>query len=312
MLRRHAATRPTEGRVRLTQIRDFLAVVEAGSINAAARRLGVSQPGLTKSLGALEAELGALLLKRSPSGVSLTPPGRAFHVRVRAGYAELAKAQDEVLHGTRAQVALGFGPFFATQVVPPAVLRFRERHPDVQLRLVEALRHSTGPMVRDATLDMSLAPRDPQGRVDPAIRFRPIAHLAQIVVARRGHPLAQARTAAALDGRDWVSNLRRAVATEHLRAAGVPSTRQVIECESSGALAALLAESDLLAVVQHPFLALPQVGTALQEVRIAERLPGLTVGLHTRADAPLTRPAAALAKLLVEIGRKVLQGPAAR
>ena len=39
------------------------AVVAAGSINAAARKLGVSQPGLTKSLGSLEAELDALLLR---------------------------------------------------------------------------------------------------------------------------------------------------------------------------------------------------------------------------------------------------------
>jgi hypothetical protein len=40
-----------------------------------------------------------------------------------------------------------------------------------------------------------------------------------------------------------------------------------------------------------------------------ERLPGMTVGLHTRADAPLTRPAAALARLLSEMGRSLLQRP---
>ena len=108
--------------------------------------------------------------------------------------------------------------------MPPAVLRFREKYPDVQLRLVEGLRHSTGPMVRDATLDMSLAPRAPQGQDDPAIRFKPIAHLSPIV----------------------------------------------------------------------------------------QRLPGVTVGLHTRSDAPLARPAAALARVLSEIGRKVLQRPPAR
>jgi len=49
-------------------------------------------------------------------------------------------------------VALGFGPFFAAQIVPQAVLRLRERVPDVQQRLVEGLRHATGPMVRDGTL----------------------------------------------------------------------------------------------------------------------------------------------------------------
>jgi DNA-binding transcriptional LysR family regulator len=298
--------------VRLTQIRDFLAVVESGSINAAARKLGVSQPGLTKSLGSLEAELGASLLRRSHSGVTLTAQGQAFHVRVRAGYAEMEKAQQELARGAKAQVALGFGPFFALQIVPQAVLRFREKFPHVQLRLVEGLRHATGPMVRDATLDMSLAPRAPKGQDDPAIRFKPIAHLDQIVVARRGHPLAKARTATALASQEWLSNLRREVAAEALQALGVPEPQQIIECESFSAMLTLLAGSDMLAVVQHPFLGMPQVAQAVQQIPIAERLPGLTVGLHTRADAPLTRPAAALAKLLSEVGRKLLQkGPSA-
>jgi LysR family transcriptional regulator, regulator of abg operon len=293
--------------MRLTQIRDFLTVVECGSINAAARKLGVSQPGLTKSLGSLEAELGASLLKRAPTGVTLTAPGRTFHVRLRAGYAELVKAQEELAREAKAQVALGFGPFFAAQVVPQAVLRWREKFPDVQLRWGGGLRHPTGPMVRDATLDMSLAPRPPQGQDDPAIRFKPIAHLEQMVVARRGHPLIKSRSGGALAGQEWLSNLRRAATADALRAIGAPEARQITECESFSAMLTLLAGSNLLAVVQHPFLDMPQMAEALQQVPIAERLPGMTVGLHTRADAPLTRPAAALSRLLSEVGREVLQ-----
>ncbi len=293
--------------MKLSQIRDFLAVVEAGSINAAARKLGVSQPGLTKSLGALETELGASLLKRAPTGVTLTRQGQAFHVRVSAGYAELAKAQEELARGAKTQVALGFGPFFAAQIVPRAVKLFREKFPDVQLRLVEGLRHATGPMVRDATLDMSLAPRPPPGLEDPAIRFKPIAHLQQIVVARRGHPLASVRAAAALASDEWLTSKRHDVTAEALRALGVPEPMQITECESFSAMLTLLAESDMLAVVPHPFLDMPHVAQAVQQIPIAERLTGLTVGLHTRANAPLTKPAAALARLLLEIGRRVLQ-----
>lgn len=292
--------------MRLTQIRDFLAVVESGSISATARKLGVSQPGLTKSLSSLEAELGASLLKRTPTGVTLTREGQAFHVRVRAGYAELAKAQEELGRGARPHVALGFGPFFAAQIVPQAVMRFREKFPDVQLRLVEGLRHATGPMVRDATLDMAMAPRAPRHLDDPAIRFKPIAHLDQIVVARRGHPLAKARSAAALASGEWLCSLRRDVTAEALGALGAPEPQQITECESFGAMLTLLAESDMLAVVPHPFLDMPHVGQLVQQVPIAERLPGLTVGLHTRADAPLTQPAAALARLLADVGRRAL------
>ena len=293
--------------MRLTQIRDFLAVIESGSISATARKLGVSQPGLTKSLGSLEAELGAALLKRSPTGVTLTRQGHAFHVRARAGYAELAKAQEELARGAKTQVALGFGPFFAAQIVPQAVMRWREKFPDVELRLLESLGHVTRPMVRDATLDMTLAPRAPRVRDDPAIRFRPIAHLDQIVVARRGHPLAKARSAGDLASEEWLSSLRRDATAEALRAIGVPEPRQITECESFSALLTLLGGSDMLAVVQHPFLDMPQVAQVIQEIPIPQRLPGLTVGLHVRADAPLTKPAAALARLLSETGRRLLQ-----
>lgn len=58
--------------------------------------------------------------------------------------------------------------------------------------------------------------------------------------------------------------------------------------------------------VPCPLISLNRV-RGVQEIRVAERLPGLTVGLHTRADAPLTRPAAALARLLLDIGRTLLQ-----
>lgn len=293
--------------MKLAQIRDFLAVIESGSISAAARKLGVSQPGLTKSLGLLEAELGAALLRRSPTGVTLTRQGHAFHVRARAGYTELAKAREELSRGAASQVALGFGPFFAAAVVPQAVLRFREKFPDVQLRLVEGLRHATGPMVRDGTLDISLAPRPPSQPADPAIRFRPIAHLDQIVVARRGHPMARARSAGALSAEEWLSNLRRDVAAGALRALGVPEPNRITECESFSTLLALLSGSDMMAVVQRPFLDMPRVAEHVQEIPIAERLPGMTVGMHTRADAPLTRPAAALARILTEVGRRLLQ-----
>lgn len=293
--------------MKLAQIRDFLAVVETGSISATARRFGVSQPGLTKSLSLLEAELGAPLLERTSTGVTLTRQGLAFHVRAHAGYAELAKAQEELAIGANGQVALGFGPFFATQIVPQAVLRFREKYPDVQLRLVEGLRHATGPMVRDGTLDMSLAPRAPKATADPAMRFKPIAHLDQIVVGRRAHPLARAKSACDLSDQEWICNARRDATAAMLRGLGIPEPKRITECESLGTMLGLLASSDMLAVVQHPFLGMQQVAQQVKEIQIAEQLPGLTVGLHTRADAPLTRPAEALARILADVGRRLLQ-----
>jgi hypothetical protein len=113
--------------------------------------------------------------------------------------------------------------------------------------------------------------------------------------------------AATLASQQWVSNLRRGATAEALRAIGAPEPRQITECESFSAMPTLLAGSDMLAMVQHPFLGMPQVAGAIQQIPIAERLPWMTEGLHTRADPPLTLPAAALDRLLSEVGRGVLQ-----
>src|SRR5215472_5066258 len=80
----------------LSQIRDFVAVVEAGGIRAAARKLGVSQPAITRSVRSLEAELPAPLVRSTTTEVVPTPPGRAFFATPRAAQAKLRKTKKEV------------------------------------------------------------------------------------------------------------------------------------------------------------------------------------------------------------------------
>jgi LysR family transcriptional regulator, regulator of abg operon len=82
--------------MRLSQLRDFVSIVEAGSIRAAARAHGVSHPAMTKSLRTLEQEVGVPLLRRNTRGVVCTPAGSAFLARARAIGAELRKARDDL------------------------------------------------------------------------------------------------------------------------------------------------------------------------------------------------------------------------
>ena len=58
-----------------TSLRDFLAVAETGSLSRAARRLGLSQPTLTRRMAALEERFHAELFRRTPRGVELTEAG---------------------------------------------------------------------------------------------------------------------------------------------------------------------------------------------------------------------------------------------
>src|SRR6266853_1679303 len=184
--------------MRLRQIRDFLAVVESGSIRAAARKLGVSQPGITKSVRSLEAELHVQLLQRTPHGVVPTPSGRAFLARAQVAQSELRKAEEEAVQAEGegvGSVAFGVGPTSAFQIVPEAVTHFRRQFPHARLRILEGVPRVLLPLVRDETLDLATGPR-PDAKLDPALAFRPLFREDIVVVARKGHPLRNARSPA--------------------------------------------------------------------------------------------------------------------
>ncbi len=294
--------------MRLTQIRDFLTVVETGSITAAARALGVSQPGITKSIGGLEAELAVALLQRTPRGVTLTRFGRSFYARARAAHSELDKAQQELLQmkGLRTgKVAVGFGPWAAALILPDAVLRFRQRYPDVELRLLEGFGHALFPLLRNEALDMVMALRLPGHSKDPALRFRPVFHNEQIVVGRRGHPLTRAQSVIELASTTWLSFEPRAAVDQVLNDLGFAAARQVILCESLNVMLGLLSDSDMLAMVSRRLLALPWARNVIEEIPTAKRMPSLTTGVYTSASALLTPAAAYMAKMLMETGREL-------
>ena len=65
--------------MKIIQLKYFIAVIDYGSINKAAERLYVSQPSLSRSIQALENEIGKPLLIRTNHGVSMTPTGRLVY-----------------------------------------------------------------------------------------------------------------------------------------------------------------------------------------------------------------------------------------
>ena len=71
----------------LLQLKSFVTVVEQGGFTAASRRLGLSQPAVSRAVATLEKELGLPLLVRSRDGLSLTEAGSLAltHARKRCG-----------------------------------------------------------------------------------------------------------------------------------------------------------------------------------------------------------------------------------
>jgi len=95
--------------VSLEQLRGFVAVAEEAHFGRAARRLGASQPALSRSIQRLEEELGVALLERSGRGVRLAPAGAAFLGHARELLERVALARSAALGGASALAPLRLG-----------------------------------------------------------------------------------------------------------------------------------------------------------------------------------------------------------
>jgi len=123
---------------RLTDLETFIAVVEAGSFTAAARRLGRSKASVSRQVRALEEWLGVALLHRTTRNMSLTDPGAAFHERASGALADLEEAVAAVgsLHGSpsgRLRVSLPIA--YGLRVAAPVLLEMTHEHPSLELDL---------------------------------------------------------------------------------------------------------------------------------------------------------------------------------
>src|SRR5262245_28098759 len=122
-----------------TALRDFLAVAEGGSLSAAARRLGVSQPTLTRRMAALEERLGAELFLRTPRGLELTEAGEAIleparHMEQEARNAEVAvTGRDRALAGP---VRITATEGLAIDWLTPELAVFRRNHPEIEIQFL--------------------------------------------------------------------------------------------------------------------------------------------------------------------------------
>ena len=291
----------------LNQIRDFIAVVESGGIRAAARRLGVSQPAITRSVRGLETELRARLLRRTPTGVVPTQPGRALFTRARAAQAELRKAEEEVdqLAQPARAVAFGVSPTSAIMVAE-AITRFRQQFPQARIHIAEGLPHSLIAMVRDETLDFAIC-RRALVKLDSGLAFRPLFRNDFAVVARKGHPLEKASSLAHLADACWTSLLPLDAPdgpfAQAFSPTGLPVPKHVIQCGSYNTAIRLIAKTDMLGFLVRQLLSDPLLGDLLREIPVAEPLPSFAVGTFTRTGTPLTEVAAAMAKAVISAAR---------
>ena len=172
-------------------IRSFVAVAETGSLSAAARRIGVSQPTLGRHVAEMESALGVVLFRRGRSGYDLTESGMALYERGRAvgeqaaAFTRLAEGRTVAVAGT---VRVTASEIIATYALPAITAKLAVAEPDIEVEIV-ASNQVENLLRRDADIAVRMTEPAQLDLVARRIADLPlVACAARSYLARRGRP----------------------------------------------------------------------------------------------------------------------------
>ena len=171
----------------LRLLRYFVAVAEERHFGRAAARLHMTQPPLSRAVRELEADLGAVLLHRSPAGVTLTAAGSVLYDEARALLEQADQARARVAAAGRAAITVGTLADSAEEAGSRIAAAFRQVNPEVRVRVREADFTDPTAGLRAGLADVALTytPFDRTGISTCVLRTEPVG-----VVLRAGDPLA--------------------------------------------------------------------------------------------------------------------------
>ena len=170
-------------RLKLPLLRVADALEAHGSLLKASSALGVGQPALTRSLQELEEIVGARLFERHARGVRATEAGRVVIRLARRVLADLRRADEEL-----DLVGNPEGGTVAIGVLPGALIRLKQRHPAIQVRLQQGRTEELLPLLAAGEVEMVLGrlypPATPDGFLREALWEEPVS-----ILARADHPI---------------------------------------------------------------------------------------------------------------------------
>jgi DNA-binding transcriptional LysR family regulator len=123
------------------QLKAFLETAETGSLSAAARKLGLTQPTLSRQVAAIEQRMGVTLFERVGKAMALTPTGLDLlhHARAMGASAEAlglaASGRSQALGGV---VSVSATDTLAAHLLPPLVRQLREREPGIAIEVISS------------------------------------------------------------------------------------------------------------------------------------------------------------------------------
>ena len=265
----------TESSPEWSDLRIFLAIARAGTLGAAARKLGQSQPTMGRRLRALEAGVGHTLFQRTNEGLVLTEEGSLVLVHAERMEDE-ALALERQLSGQDLQLEgalrLSSSDWFGIHVLAPVLAEFGRNHPQVEVELLTDARLYSLPR-READMVFRIQPFD-----EPEVISRKLMHITYGVYL--GPSVARPRPG---DGTDTslitmdaaFGDMADAVWLKRM----LPQARVIARSNNRDVQARLCAEGIGVAVLPRP---LGDASRGLRRIDLGEEPPGRDtwVGYH--------------------------------
>lgn len=253
-------------------LRQFLAVVNEGTLTGAAQKVAVTQPALTKSIRKLESALGVPLFERLPRGITLTVYGRTLLPHAQRIVAECRLADLELQSfgmGHKGLLRIGAGLMFGATYVPTAISDLYPRYPGVAFQLTSGATEVNFPLLCAGELDLMFGLLPPIASIPDHLTYRPILELTSRVVAGANHPLARRRSVRAAELANWpwvviqhdrelVNNILAALTTE-----GARTPKIAVEVSSLSSLVRLLRGGTYLSCFAEPIATMPDLDLVL-------------------------------------------------
>ncbi|KAF1018702.1 MAG: HTH-type transcriptional regulator TsaR [Paracidovorax wautersii] len=181
--------------MKLTALNSLVAAIEEGSLRGAARRVGVSQPALTRTIRELEHELAAALLLRTSRGVQPTPQGKVLYEHALKAHREIGIAVDTIrqMGGNMiGELHLCAVPVAVMLLIPETLRTFGQEFPNVRLRVSEELYVAQLQRLRSGEVDVTVG-GIPDDLSTGEFVVERLMKTTMVPVARRGSPWLKAR-----------------------------------------------------------------------------------------------------------------------
>lgn len=272
------------------KIMAFLAIVEEGTLTAAANRVGLAQPSLTKFLQRLEAELGTKLFVRRTRGMELTGAGESFLRHARRIEAEYRFAVEEIAatrNGGLPVLRIGAGPLYHMLHIPRVLRTLMEEFPGTRIDVLAGINPIVFPMLQRGEVDIVC------GEIDAelptyGLEQHPLLVVEHAMIMRPGHPLRDTTiTPESLAGSSFVLFQHDERFMKHLdayMAGGAHRYRVAVSTSSFATGLRLVAETDHLMIAPAP------LEPVITEAGLIIRHPSrtfwkMTTGLVTRGSS---------------------------